>query len=397
MGTDRLSEVVKRPPSRAQAEVPKVLQVLTASQTYPRAAGPPVLRKMRLVLFDATRANRDRRTSFIAQLVRSQQGSLGRLLARVLSRGAGGAARLTRELADERPRLVHCLSGTAALSLLRSWEQGAPRTPFVMSMTGTDLGRAVSSRWWGPRLGNACRLASRVLVDGSGSADELRRLGCEPAKVEVLRSPVDVHFVRPEGPRTAAERARDPRLHVLYCGPFVERQGIAFALEAVARLAGTSPGVFLRMLGAGPFVRPARAIADHLGIAEHVEISPPGDTAAVAAALRRSDVLVCPSLTASDGDRETGAPPAVLLAMAAAVPVVATRHADNAETIADLRTGLLAEERDVGSLFDALARVREDPELARGLGLAGRALVEEEHDARKIYARLEDIYWSCID
>jgi len=48
---------------------------------------------------------------------------------------------------------------------------------------------------------------------------------------------------------------------MLFCGPLVERQGIAFALESVARLARRPPGVHLRVLGADPLRRPLHAIA----------------------------------------------------------------------------------------------------------------------------------------
>ncbi len=51
-------------------------------------------------------------------------------------------------------------------------------------------------------------------------------------------------------------------------------------------------------------------------------------------------------------------------------------------------TGLLVEPGDVDGLAAALARLLGDPGLARRLGAAGRALVEERFDVRRNVAAL---------
>ncbi len=399
MRSRRQEELTRGAPARVPNEEPKVLQVLTASRTYPDPASLPAFAWFRPVLFDERQSNRDRRESLFARLIRLQSGFLGRPIARGARREDGRAALLARVLREERPRLLHCFSLTAAVAALVALEAADP-VPLVVSLTGSDLGKAVRSRWWAPRTRRVFQAAAIVTISGAGSAGELTRLGCPARKLRVLRAAVDVSRVPPRGPRGDAERSRDPRLRVLFCGPLVGRQGIAFTLEAAARLAGRPGGLLLRLLGEGPLLRPARALAAHLGIRDQVEIPGRGKASAshdaFLRALAESDVFVCPSITAADGDREAGPPPALLLAQAAALPVVATRHADLPEAVIDARTGYVVEERDVEGLVTALARVRNDPEFARSMGLAGRARVEKEHDARKVNAELEAIYLGVL-
>jgi len=318
------------------------------------------------------------------------------------------ARRTARAVAACRPQVIHCLSGEAALCLLEARNRfAAPPLPFVVSLTGTDLGRLGCSVEGLNRIREVLREARRIIVDSeTASASLLGSRFLEKiarGKVTVVRPQVPLDDVQPLGPRSAEEAARDPRLHVVFIGPFVERQGLAFLIEAVARMvqnaAQGSPGergAALRLVGSGPMARPARALARHLGIAESVQVVQ-GVTAlpALLAELRGADVFACPSITASGGDWEPGAPPALLLALAAAVPVVATRHGGIPESIEDGRTGFLAEEHDVGALVAALVRVRDDPALSRKVALAGREHVGREHSPQTAEEALESVYQSA--
>ena len=81
----------------------------------------------------------------------------------------------------------------------------------------------------------------------------------------------------------------------------------------------------------------------------------------------RADAFVFPSVW----DEPFGIP--VAEAMAAGLPVVATRVGGIPEIVLDGETGLLAEAADVDSLAAALERLADDAWLCRELGAAGRA------------------------
>jgi glycosyltransferase involved in cell wall biosynthesis len=65
-------------------------------------------------------------------------------------------------------------------------------------------------------------------------------------------------------------------------------------------------------------------------------------------------------------------------AMAARLPVVATRVGGNPELIRDGENGFLVPHGDVAALADKLAALLAAPELAREMGARGRRRVESE-------------------
>ena len=85
--------------------------------------------------------------------------------------------------------------------------------------------------------------------------------------------------------------------------------------------------------------------------------------------LAAADVFVLPSTS-------EGLPVSVLEAMAAGLPVVASRVGGVPEQVSDGKTGLLVEPGDPNELAAALHRLTVDPSLRRRLGSAGRARAE---------------------
>lgn len=82
----------------------------------------------------------------------------------------------------------------------------------------------------------------------------------------------------------------------------------------------------------------------------------------------------------------------IIEAMAAGLPVVATRAGAFPEIVEDGVTGLLVERGDVAGLATALDRLLGDPALRRKMGEAGRRRVQERFLWDHAVARLEDLY-----
>lgn len=82
---------------------------------------------------------------------------------------------------------------------------------------------------------------------------------------------------------------------------------------------------------------------------------------------------------------------AVLEAMAAGVPVVASRCAGISEIVEEGRTGLLFDVADDEGLRASLERCLSAPALARRMGDAGRVRAIERYDARVTTAQLVDV------
>jgi glycosyltransferase involved in cell wall biosynthesis/aminoglycoside phosphotransferase (APT) family kinase protein len=94
----------------------------------------------------------------------------------------------------------------------------------------------------------------------------------------------------------------------------------------------------------------------------------------VARLMAEAAVVVLPSVVAPDGQME-GIPVALMEAMSARRPVVASRLSGIPELVDDGRNGLLVPPEDPGALASAVRRLLEDPGLARRLGIGGREKV----------------------
>lgn len=130
-------------------------------------------------------------------------------------------------------------------------------------------------------------------------------------------------------------------------------------LRAVAQI----PGVRVVIWGEGAERSALEQLTHDLGIADRVDL--PGWIEQPQSQLSNFDAIALPS-------RSEGFPLAMVEAMLAARPVIATRVGSMPEAIIDGETGLLVEKNDVAGLAQALQRLRDDPALRIRLGTQAR-------------------------
>lgn len=85
-------------------------------------------------------------------------------------------------------------------------------------------------------------------------------------------------------------------------------------------------------------------------------------------------------------------PVAILEAMAAAAPVIATRVGGIPEQVLDGETGLLVPPDDPHALAEAMDRLAGDSYLRRSMGLAGRARIATVFDPRRVASEMTSLY-----
>lgn len=103
-----------------------------------------------------------------------------------------------------------------------------------------------------------------------------------------------------------------------------------------------------------------------------------------------ADIFVFPTLADC-------APVAVTEAMAASLPVIATRVGAIPEAVQQGKTGLLVDTSDGEQLRQALETLLEHPQQRLEMGALGRRLIEAEYDAEKNARRLLDLLKAAAD
>ena len=141
-------------------------------------------------------------------------------------------------------------------------------------------------------------------------------------------------------------------------------KGHAFLLEALALLAARFPGLHVAIAGRGELEGPLLARARALHVA---------------------DVFVLPSLS-------EGVPLALLEAMFAARPIVATAVGEVPTVLDGGRAGVLAPPRDAAALADGIAGVLSDPAQARRLSAAAALRAAQEYTLARMTERYAALY-----
>jgi glycosyltransferase involved in cell wall biosynthesis len=177
--------------------------------------------------------------------------------------------------------------------------------------------------------------------------------------------------VDPARYEAAGERAGG---HLLFVGRLAAVKGVPVLIEALAAVRPLRPGLRLTLIGDGPDRRMLEALAREAGIGDAVEFVGYRSQAEVAATLATVDALVLPSFA-------EGLPVVLMEAMAAGVPVIATRVAGVPELVREGVHGLLVPPGDTGALAQAVLDLTGDPAKARRMGEAGREVVRREFNS----------------
>jgi colanic acid/amylovoran biosynthesis glycosyltransferase len=289
--------------------------------------------------------------------------------------------------------LIHAHFGTSGMYALPY--AARYRLPLVVTFHGVDVtvlsswARFLPHRW--PYAGMAPRLLRRMTL-GLCVSHEIRErllaLGAPADRLVIHRLGIDLgQFTI--GPRDPA------KVEVVMVGRLVEKKGFEYGLQAFARVAKAHPNTSLTIIGDGARRQSLERLASALAVGNRVTFTGVLSSREVSERLRRSDILLAPSVTGRDGNRE-GSPMTVKEGSASQVVPVSTYHAGIPEIVEDGTTGFLVNERDIDGLADRLERLVRDPGLRLQMGRAARQKMEREFDNRVQVDELERLYDRAI-
>jgi len=171
---------------------------------------------------------------------------------------------------------------------------------------------------------------------------------------------------------------------VFFLGRLSAQKGLFDLLDAVRPVVAKAPGTRFLFGGVAEFDSVDREIEAFVAahdLGPHVEFLGTVTGAAKLAAFAAADIFCLPSHLENQ--------PVVLIeALAAGLPVVATRVGVIDEMVADGEAGFLIAPGDRTGLVAALVNLAADPELRAAMGARGRARATREYDRAVAIAHL---------
>jgi glycosyltransferase involved in cell wall biosynthesis len=194
-------------------------------------------------------------------------------------------------------------------------------------------------------------------------------------------------------PRFFEAQETESPFTLLFSGLLIPRKGLPTLLEAVALVRREVPAARLRLAGLATMPeheREIRAAVERLGLADAVELLGGLPPEGLAREVARAAVVVLVS-------KQETLPVAILEAMAAGKPVVASPVGGIPRVVADGETGFLVPHGDPALLAERLARLLTDPELRRRFGTTARRAAVSRFTLQSVSGRTLDVYREVIE
>jgi len=185
-------------------------------------------------------------------------------------------------------------------------------------------------------------------------------------------------------PAASSQRRSSKTVNAIFVGRLSSGKGLSDLLHAWATVkARASRSVKLRIIGDGPRAAELRALASALDLGESAEFF--GYCRNVPAELGKADLFVLPSNAEGNSN-------AILEAMRAGLPIVATRVGGAPNQVGDEGDHFLVPPGDRQALSDRLLELIEDEALRLRLGAAMRARIESVFAIDRVAAIYERAY-----
>lgn len=282
--------------------------------------------------------------------------------------------------------IIYCHFGPNGLKGLAIKEINALSGKLVTAFHGYDLTKYLQSYGEG-----AYR---KLFEDGDAFLpishhweQQLVELGCDQSKIQVHRMGIDTRRF----PFSIRHPGKDSSVKVVTVARLTEKKGIEYGIRAIAKLVRSNPKVEYCIIGDGPLRESLQKLIEELDVENNVKLVGWKQQHEVCSMLNESHLLLAPSVTSADGDKE-GIPVALMEAMSMGLPVVSTYHSGIPELVEDGETGFLIPERDADALFERLKYLIDSPDTWIKMGDKGHDRIKEVYEIDKLNDRLVEIF-----
>jgi L-malate glycosyltransferase len=291
------------------------------------------------------------------------------------------AWRLSRLLKDLSPDVVHAHDSHAVAMAAAALSIGTPAPRPVLVFA-----RRVDFRLRGNSFS---RWKYRQVDAFIGASDAIRAMlaedGVPSDRLFVVHDGIDIPHVDRAEPLNVREEFWFPP-HSFVVGniaALVPHKGQKHLVDAAAEVVREAPEARFVILGEGELRQPLEHQVHRLHLGQHVVLA--GFRSDVLGLLKGLDLFAMSSVTEGLGST-------LLDAMAARVPIVATRAGGIPEVVADDETGWLVPARDHHALARAILSAMRDPDRRARVIAAGRTRVERQFSADRMVESTLAVY-----
>lgn len=295
----------------------------------------------------------------------------------------GTVLRIRSAIRRERPDVVHLHASRAhVLGGAAARMAGVPLTVVTRRMD-----EPVKMVW--PNTGAYNRWVNVVVAISEAVKDVLIESGVDPARIRVINSGAEIDRfadAKPDPELRSSLGVADGAFAVCTAATLAERKGVKYLIQAASMLGKEGKRVHLIIAGEGEQRAELEQLADKLNVAASFV----GFRKDMPNVLATVNAFAMPALAEGLGI-------AVIEAMAAGRPVIASAVGGLRESVIDGETGFLIAPRDPRALADAIGKLIDNPGLASSFGAAGQARAREHFSLANMAARNEALYYELID
>jgi glycosyltransferase involved in cell wall biosynthesis len=228
-------------------------------------------------------------------------------------------------------------------------------------------------------------LAYRVVGVSDDTTHNLRHYEKIPeSKLATIPNGIDLQPVRTDPARLRQELGISPATTVIgTAGRLTHQKGMEFLIQAAGLLAPRFPDLTVLIVGEGSEQNALQEMVRSAGLQDRVRLL--GLRMDIPDLLALFDIYALPS-------RWEGLPMAILEAMAASLPIVASAVGGVPTAVREGVNGLLVPPENPVALAGALEKLLDEPQLRKRMGEAGRKRYEAGFTARQMTRRYERLY-----
>ena len=290
----------------------------------------------------------------------------------------GAARQITGLVREFGAQLVH--SHEFTMAVYGAVAARSARIPQLVTMHGSRyyahrLRRRMAMRW-------VLRRSSLVTVSANLAEHLSSDLGIPRSGIEIVANGVELRSGRREALRTELALGSSDTL-LLAVGNLYPVKGHRYLIEAVAQIAARRSNVHLAIAGRGGEMSSLRTQAAAAGLDGRVHFL--GLRNDVPDLLAAADLFIHPSLS-------EGLPIAVLEAMGAGRPIVATAVGDVPAALGGGEAGVIVGPADTNALARAIEGLLSDPERAQLIQKRAHTRATDQYGVSRMVASYEQIY-----